>query len=475
MKTTTFIAKAALALASMLSPSLAQEVETARLDDTPQRSISTTRQFVIYGSDLAERARFSAFAESLKEQVTAILGRDDFQPLSIVIRLIEIPGDVATGPLVKSSAEQVQGAYRFTLGVKLVPELSMETVERELLEVLLFEQILRQSGKAGAEKAHRLRIPPWMVDGLHGAIRFRTTGRKDRFFRQLFNSGQIMSVPEILRCDLAGKTSVEKLAFEASATGLVLALLGQPGGSTKFQLMLRDLLDFDGRDEAVLLVRFPELGATPESMDKWWALELAALAEPSPLDIMTIIETEAALQQALFVIVPVDAKTTDEERKRWLKWPRKTPTTPVANDQKNRPTVPVPLQEIETILYIAESERGQYLEANKAALNKLRRRAYPLYRPLIDEYTSVIDKLAKGEKKKLPETLERLTGKRTSLLKISQEVQDLLHWSEVNQPVRDPARFSDFHQAIKDIEETLPSRDDAISEYLDALEAEWAE
>ncbi|MEM0898246.1 MAG: hypothetical protein AAGJ79_15355 [Verrucomicrobiota bacterium] len=466
---------ALLLLAVVLAPVSAQEVDIARIQEKPNRSISTSRQFVIYGTNMEQRARYGDLAESMNEELTAMFGRDDRQPFQIVIRLFDTPGGVATGPLVKTEAEQVQGTYRFTLNARLVPELSMEHVERKLLELMLFERILRQSGRVGSEKSDRLRIPPWMVDGLHGAIRYRTSGRTDRFFRQLFQSGQIMSVPEILRCDLPGKTSMEKLAFRSSATGLVLALLGQPEGHAKFQMMLRDLLDFDGRDEAALLVRFPELGTTPESMDKWWALELAALAETGPLDIMTIIETEAALQQALLVNVPVDAKTTDEERKRWIKWPRKKPTTPVANDQSSQPTIPVPLEDFETLLYIAESERSQYLKPNKSALTSLRRRAYPLYRPIIDEYIAIIEKLEKGEKKKLGETQEKLSRNRTTLLKISREVQDLLHWSEVNQPVRDPSRFGDFRRAHKELQTPLPTRDDAISEYLDALETEWAE
>ena len=54
-------------------------------------------------------------------------------------------------------------------------------------------------------------------------------------------------------------------------------------------------------------------------------------------------------------------------------------------------------------------------------------------------------------------------------------LEDLLHWSEVNQTVRDPSRFSDLYRAHEELDAPMKPRTDRISKYLDSLEKEWAD
>ena len=293
-----------------------KKVPSIHKSKDPGRSESSTKQFIVYGDDWKERGKYCLLAEEVKKDFLTLFRLDDEWSTQVVIQLKDALGGVNNGNPVESRVQVIAGGFRFALRVELGDALKMEDVREEVLHLLMFEQILKQ-GRGVEGVRGTIVIPTWLRAGVAGAIAFRAeTTHRNSIYRAIFESGKMLPIEEILKGRPKDATSVIKALYDASAAGLITTLLDQRDGVLKLNQLMVDLLRFDGTDIALLKKHFPDLENSNNSLEKWWALQVATLATPSILDILTVSETDAGLQKALLVSFMEEKEADGEEKKK---------------------------------------------------------------------------------------------------------------------------------------------------------------
>lgn len=279
---------------------------------SPATSTSVNGQFVIHGADLNTRGTFIMLCDETATSLGKFL-RDDGKFLIPVVVVLKMPPDIALGgPAVSTNINQLaHGGFHLQMNVQLRPDFLSEDFTRELVRVLLAERILRNH-KELQTKRQRV-LPDWVLTGVTQALDFRSRSRPSAFFAAVFQRGQVYSVDKLLSADPAQLDSLSRGIYETSACALVLALLDQPDGQLRFAKFLNSLALDDKPDRDLLKDSFPTLTASRNSLEKWWSLQMATLATPAALEILSVEETESKLNEALslrFDPLPEETKKT---------------------------------------------------------------------------------------------------------------------------------------------------------------------
>lgn len=262
-------------------------------------SVSSTKQFVVHGSDLTIRSTFCL----LCEETAAALGRllkDDGRFSVPVVISVKTPPDInpAEAAVKPSIVLMNHGGIHLQVTAQLRNDFRAEDFNRELVRVLLAERILRDKKEINTE-GQRAILPEWFLTGALQAMEFRSRTRPSVRFSAVFKSGQVYSIDRILAADPKNLDAFSRGVYEISSCALVLTLLDQPDGSLRVQRFLAALATDARPGRELLQQHFPSLGVSKNSLEKWWTLQMASLATPSAFESMTVAETEDYLDKAL--------------------------------------------------------------------------------------------------------------------------------------------------------------------------------
>lgn len=261
-------------------------------------STSGSGQFTVYGSDLATRSAFCLLCDDTASALGRLLRDDARYSIPVVVSLMVPPDVDRTGPAIITNIRQLtHGGFHLQINAQLRGDFQSEEFARELVRVLLAERILRNHAEL---KTNRDRVlPDWVLTGVTQALEFRARSRPSAMFAAVFRGGQVFSVDRILSADPALLDALSRTIYETSSCAIVLALLDQQDGPVRFGRFLNALALDNKPDRDLLKEFFPTLGASKNSLEKWWSLQMALLATPSALESMTIAQTEQKLDEAL--------------------------------------------------------------------------------------------------------------------------------------------------------------------------------
>lgn len=265
-------------------------------------STSASKQFTIHGADLNARSAFILLCEESATTLGKLL-KDDGRFLLPIVVVLKTPPDISlTGPAVATSISELSyGGFHFQMTVQLRNDFHTEDFTVELVRVLLAERILRNH--KSLQTTRQRVLPDWLLTGVSEAMEFRSRARPSLLFSAVFKSGQVYSIDRIIDADPAQLDAMARGIYEASSCALVLTLLEQPDGPVRFTKFLDALAEDNQSDRDLLKKHFPTLGISKNSLEKWWTLQMAALATPSPLETLSVTETEAMLNKALLLQV----------------------------------------------------------------------------------------------------------------------------------------------------------------------------
>ena len=99
-------------------------------------------------------------------------------------------------------------------------------------------------------------------------------------------------------------------------------------------------------------------------------------------------------------------------------------------------------------------------------------RANPLYRPVITEYQQVVGLISRKKTNRLPQRLAAAREAREHVSRRMSAIGDYMNWFEATQMQTSSGAFRDYMRAAEIAQEGRPRRRDAISVYLDSLEAQ---
>ena len=399
----------------------------------PERSVSPSRQFIIYGANTRLRAAISELAETTKANLLALIRQPDRWTTPVIVNL-QLPQ--TTRPELPPAAlrfSQTGFGLKLQLDLTVAPDLDAARIERELLRAIVLEMIYRHQPDVVAGTPF-VSAPDWLLDGV-----LALTPGRDRatLVDTLLLSSKVIPLEDFLRQQPALLDSPARMLYRAHSLALVQLLLNSADGPARLARYIDNLSRASNDPLADLKTQFPFFGEAPE---KIWRLSVAEVNASQTYQLLAFAETDKKLDEILGHSLFGDPNSSK----------------------------PVALEDL---------VRRKALPGEKAALKHLGEdllllvaRAHPVMRPLVQEYYDISALLAVGKRRGLRARLDRLKATRSALAVRMNEVDDYMNWFEATQQKTKSGAFIDYLRTAGQSGEPEARRHDPISVYLDALE-----
>jgi hypothetical protein len=443
-------------------------------------SRSRSRQFIIHGKDGHTRGAFCVFCEDVKDDFLGLLGQPDRWRSPIVLQLSGHTTAISGDKLIRPKIFQLAGGgLRLQADIEISDGFTAQLLREGVIRLLLAELILRSHSTADFKGQGSL-LPEWLSVGVTEAIEYRRQGRPTELASSILRSGKIISVTDIISADSRKINSISREIYRASCCYLIRALVGQDEGSMKMGRMIGDLAVFRGSPQALLEKHFPGIDGSHNSLEKWWVLELASIAQPTVKDILDPLKSERALGDSLKIRYVEQERRTQavkvfRNRPKMI-WSALRLRKKVDVDDKK--SLPANSDFIEVDIadyrqFINHPERVKLLADIEVKLLRLSYRAFPLHRLMIQEYQVILTLLAKGKTAGIDEKLAKLAAARADIASLTEQATDYVNWYEATQVNRRSGAFTAYKKVFEDLNRPLPPRRDGLSEYLDDLDKEF--
>ncbi len=405
------------------------------------KTVSSSKQFVVYGTDPQWRGAIASVADETKQWLLGKLRMPDRWRTPVVIQVQPA-----------STAHPRQEPARLMLftteaGAKIQLDLIAGKTDRpvsvseEVLRAVLLEMALRDSPQilAGAPYGQP---PAWLVTGLATLYDLEQGREKSDVFESLLRAGSMPPLAAFLETPawfLEGMSHRIRCAYAAA---LVRALLDLPGGQSGIPRYVTARLDPATQDLPALETAFPSSGG-PDGIEKWWSLALAKLASADVGGMLSIDRTRKALEELLMLRIPQADGGTREMELAGLPGQTKS------------------------------AGRAEALEGVASGFARLGLNANPIYRPVTDAYMDAVRQLAAGKDRPAVKKMREAEQLRKQIDGLSEHIVDHMNWVEATQVGVRSGAFDTYMQTARkaDARRAAP-RNDPISQYLDTLEAE---
>lgn len=428
-----------LSLVLLVAPTAAQDESTFVLSE---QSATNNGQFTVHHGLAATRAEIVQDIESLLRSLEGIIANPTGKTLPMVIELYpaqtDQPGAVATQLF---ELPEQGNTFRFQISVRfsegqIYPK---KKLRETLLRLMLIERGLRNFKYD--EVRDQISISPWIVDGVSEAIAWRAKKGERSVYAAIRDRGGWMQAKDIIE-----KESIDDLdplsreLFRASSGALAMALLAQPEGKKAMAAFLLEASSFEGEPLALLRRHFPDVNLGREGLEKWWLTQIAAMAEPTLAQVLSIPDTDAELEKALKIYL------TDEQGRAVVygmeAWPQ------VMDLEENK-------------------DRVAAIQQATNMLTNLSFRCFPTYRPVIAGYLKTLTDLTGEEREHIPESLDNLEMFREGEHRRHARLIDLLDWYHLSTVKEESGKFDDYLALKKELEKPLKPKNDPIIDYVD--------
>jgi len=394
------------------------------------RTVSSSKQFTVFGGTRQERSDLARRADRLQEGLRRELG------LSGAVRdpilLILTPGDAVRlrQPRVFVQVFDAGDAGR-KIEVNLSPGALQDAaaVDHGIVRAVLLDASLRKQKFTG----NRFTEPPWWLVAAAGVALARTEAAGGApIYDALLEGRGMPKLARFLRENAGALRGRAREIYGAQSYALYRALAELPGG--KARILQNLTLDEPSRDPVERFGQtWPELLAEPERAARMWALSVARLAAPERTDFVSAGQCSSKLAAVLQSL-----ETPESE-----------------------------MEPAEALVQLARTPEGRFkLEQAAAELRRLGFRAHPLYAALVEEYRAMFDDLSRKRRKGFVPKFREAEDLRWALDERSSEITDHLDWYQANAPAEQPVVTA----ARVLPPEPAPRRNDAVSRYLDSVE-----
>jgi hypothetical protein len=403
------------------------------------RSVSTSRQFVVYGADVVVRGAMCGQAERTKTTLLHLLDARDNWKTPIIINLdyprANFP-DVSVAQLVFS---QLGYGLKLQLNLVVTGETRGREVQRQLLRAILIEMMYRDRSDVAAGTPY-VAPPDWLLDGLLELQPGRDPGDKAQLLQMGVSTRSIMPLDDLVRQRREQLDAPSQQLHGAYSMALLQLLLDAPGGRRKLARFIADLPAAPNDTLADLREHFPEtLG---HSLAKWWALSVVHLAASDRYKTLSAAETATRLDRTLRFSIPARSGTVKDYSLGDYETFRKLPACRAVLAQVSQ-----------QLLLLAT-------------------RAHPSYRPIVQEDYELTQLIARGKRGAIRARLDRVANYRQVVERQMTEIGDYLNWYEATQAKTKSGAFSQLLEMAEFADAAQPRRRDPISIYLDSIEME---
>jgi hypothetical protein len=230
----------------------------------------------------------------------------------------------------------------------------------------------------------------------------------------------------------------------ALAMGLLQMLVDQPDGHVNLAHFVRDWPQSSGDPMALLAKEFPAVASNPQTLQKWWTVNLARYAAADRYEGMTVADTDKALSGLLQVELVVNKKG---EKK-----------TFAVSDYAQFVKLPA---------------SRSTMAARHAEILALATRANALMRPVMSDYEQIFALLSRGKTRGLRERLAKVEEYRALVSQRTSDIADYLNWFEATQMKTLSGAFDNYLKTADELSERDKKQKGQIGQYLDEMERDF--
>lgn len=405
--------------------------------------VSQSRMFSVSGGDSLRMGAIATKADEIKGHVNKLLGMESDWKFGISIRLLGNPTDAPRPNPIRTRISIIGNEPNLQIRIYPGGGIDVDKLSNAIITMLLYERALREVRADALPES--INMPLWLVTGIQQAVLWKT-GRADRrLYRNLFERAEMLSPEEIISTENAWNLdSTTRQVYEVSCGVLMMSLINRPGGLVQLRELVVDSIMEEGSPKEMIASHFYELGIDENLLNKWWALELAALSLPRATEALTPMETEEQLAEALTVMY---------------------------YDEETATPLPVNADDVYTLIAIPDWQKQMRPCVDR--LTDLSHRCFPGYRPIITEYCRAIGELLNGAS---PDAVQNillpLRELRSAYVATSIRGRDYLDWYEITHLGQaNKAGFQNYLDAMRILRRESPGPDTHISRYLADIEA----
>lgn len=407
----------------------------------PERSVSTSRQFIVYGSEASLRGGICDLAERTKKNALGLLRQSDGWQVPIVVHVQRPLVNVPEAAPARLYFSQTGFGLKIQLDLTISGAATAPALERELLRAILLERMYRDQPDTAAG-THYVEPPDWLLDGTLALTRDADSAASNGGLASVIATTAPMPLQAFLQQQPALLDAPSRALYQAYSAAVLSMLIESAAGPTRLQKFITGLRG-DSKDSITSLrSHFPALGNTAEEVEKNWAAAVVRFAGRERYRMLGCEETERRLAQALKVEI----------------------------QKPGQPSAVYALDEFP--MFLRERGATAGLKRLTEELLLLSGRANPLYRPVIGEYQQITSSIVRHKTKRLPERLAELRETREQIGRRMTAIEDYMNWFEATQARATSGAFSDYMKAAETAAQREPRRRDPLSVYLDALEAQ---
>lgn len=414
----------------------------AQAADLRQQSVSRSKQFVVFSSDVRLRQRVASYADDLTEDVRQLLGGIGLwkTPIVITIDRATTADGVAPAPVLR--LVDTPAGQKIEINVKIGADPSSVNMQKLLLRALLLEYAYRGIPVPGGSSY--VEAPWWVVEGLIEIERRREAGIDSDLFRRLVETNHLPPIENFLveKPEALGPTALA--VDRALAMGLLQMLVEQPDGRVNLAHFIRDWPQSNGDPLALLAKVFPSVAANPQTLQKWWTVNLARYAAANRYEGLTVADTDKALDALLQIEFVINKKGEKQ--------------TFAVSDYKDFMKLP---------------GSKATLADRHTEIIALSSRANALMRPVMSDYEQIFASLSQGKTRGLRERLTKVEDYRAFVNKRTSEISDYLNWFEATQMKSRSGAFDNYLKTVEELSDQDKKQKGPIGEYLDELETQF--
>lgn len=413
---------------------------TTSLPAAPQRTVSTSRQFIVYGADLALRGAVSHLAEETKGNLLRMLRRSDGWETPIVVHLQFPQANLPEIPAAALHFSQTGAGLKLQLDLTIAADFSSAAIERELLRAIMLEMIYRQQPQLAPGTGY-VNPPEWLLDGVVAMAPGRDSKPFTDTLEPVIRENKLTPLAEFFAQQPALLDSAGRALYRTYAYVLVRWIVDLNDGRARLGRYIDNLHHASADSLAGLRAAFPELGG--DGMEQSWKSRVTQMSATQSFQLLTFTQTERRLAELLPVKLADPAAPS-----------RGTPQLQQFASRK-----------------ISAKER-EALKQLSEGLMVLSVRAHPSLRPMVTEYQQISALLASGKKSNVNERLARLRTLQTKMAARMTKIDDYMNWFEATQAKTASGAFAGYLNAVEE-NGGAPRRHDALSVYLDSIEEQF--
>jgi hypothetical protein len=400
----------------------------------PERSVSPSQQFVIYGADAPTRGAVSNLAEKTKTNLLALLRQRDNWGVPIVINLEPQQANLPEIPQANLRFSQTGFGLKLQVDLVLSRNFNPSFAERELLRSILLEMMYRKQLQIVAGSRF-VEPPDWLIEGILALTPGRDRGE---LCDALTTAEKTPPLEKFLLQRPALLDSAGRVLYRAYSLTLVQMLLDGTQGPARMARYISTLSQTSNDPVADLKAQFSFLAGDSEAM---WQSSLHRLKDFSGYQLLTFAESDRRLSELLRLNVeqhdgqPKVAALRDLAQQRKLSPNEKTGLTNASN---------------ELLMFVAQ--------------------ANPVLRPVAREYQQMATLLARGKRKGVAKRLAKLETTHSQLVARMSDIDDYMNWFEATQIPNGSGNFKGYLKAVDQSQLSKSKRSDPLTIYVDALE-----